>query len=179
MKGLELELRSMPALVEVVDDLYFKRPFTPGAGTVTGGATLSAVERVASVDFDNVTIGQWKVNIPTLPRWGACGFKVRIRYASPVGSTNTFAVTFGMRNLEVGSVVTALADLATTTVGVPGPAVAYTVQDYEWLVATPTIPFGATEIDLRIARLPADALDTNTNVLQIYSVLVQILPGPI
>jgi hypothetical protein len=161
----------------VLDEEYFKEWIDPGRGTLDGPTVPVPGERASVIELPDAASSNWRTNLRRKDRWFGCGIRLTLYYSSTVGSTNDFRLLFGVRAFDVGSDVSGLADIATTTFSTPGPAVAATVLSVSKLYAPPIIPGNRALLTVRVVRLGADAADTNVNPLRVYGLLFEALPG--
>lgn len=163
--------------LSIFDEEYFSVYLTAGVGTLDGAVVPVPGERAAVIEFPDAATTAWRINLRLKQRWRRGGLRMTLYYSSPVGSTNNFRVILGARTFAAGSVVSALADIALATFNAPGPAVASTVLATTQIFPAPIIPVNMDQLTVRVARVGADAADTNVNTLRVYGLLVQVLPG--
>lgn len=163
--------------IEVLDEDYFTVYLSAGSGVLDGATVPVPGERAAVIEHPDGVSSSWRTNLRIKQRWRRGGLRLTLDYSSPVGSTNNFRVILGVRAFSAGSVVSGLTDIATTTFSIPGPAVANTVLTTTQIYPAPVIPVNMERLSVRLGRLGADGNDTNVNVLRVYGLLVQVLPG--
>lgn len=170
---LRRNLRSLDA--HITDD-HYRRSFGTGDWALEGTAVLvgtGAGIMVPSLPNDG-TISGISSTFVRPSEWVAGRVKIRIWYSSPVASNKIFRVVPQVFATKTGAVLLTNTTINSTNLDLGGPATAAdTVLSSEIFSTGATITSDMELFSVRVARVSADAADTNPNALHIYAVRIE------
>lgn len=132
--GDTVTLERQRVLHRAIDEVYFWVEIEPGAGALLGTSTVDATSFTFE-DFPAAATTARRRTRRLLGLWPKTRVRLHLWYTSPVASTNLFTVGFSVRQVGVGTVLTASTLSATATATPPGPGVINDIL-YTTLTAT-------------------------------------------
>lgn len=178
MKGISIfprgevdDLESRRTVSEALGEVYFEEFWEPGDGTYLS-CTPSAAENLGHLEFPDALTSSWKKSWKLRSRWNRCGIYAKLWYTSPAGSTNTFNITFGGRQLSAGGNLGTPAVTFTATASIAGPAVARDVKTWEYVNNGALLAGFYDLLSLRINR--DGAVDANNGALWVLGLYVKL-----
>lgn len=143
-------------------EVYMEGWLGPGDWALDGvGVKDDATNNLPYTILPNGVTGRMRVNFKTRQRWHGCGFRLKVWYSADAGSTNTFNIAAGLRQLREGGSITTPLSLFAVNLTPAGPAVGQDVKTFEYVSAAGLVSAYYDILSLRIVR--DGAADSNAN----------------